>query len=396
MDSERVEINHLIAKRLLGYELSSEEIERLDRWLSDPVRKRFYDSMANNKELLQKIEQYGYFHSVIDEAKQESHQYMTGNLRSVKNSFWNWRRYVVAASIFILLAIALFVVRFEKKDNTLPVVAQTEEKVEPIQPGRDGAILTLDGGTQIVLDTAANGTVTVQGSAQVTKQGSLLNYADAAPGKADVKFNTLTTPRGRQFQLALPDNSRIWLNASSSVTFPTAFVGLQRKIQITGEAYMEITKDAAHPFVVTVRGMDITVLGTSFNVNSYADEPALKTTLVEGRVTLQAAGRQLLLSPGQQGILEQDDFTLVKSADVDAALLWKNGMILLDKVDLPALMRVISRWYDVEVEVKPGIVAPEFIGRVPRSLSLEALIAALKMNSKLNFEIQGRKVIVSP
>jgi transmembrane sensor len=171
--------------------------------------------------------------------------------------------------------------------------------------------------------------------------------------QSDVLFNTLTTPRGGQFRLALPDGSEVWLNAASSIKYPTAFTGKDRKVEITGEAYFEIAHDASKPFKVRVNGMEVNVLGTHFNINAYHDEAFVNTTLLQGKVSLTKAGAVALLRPGQQARVDNTrSISVLNNVDVDQVVAWKNGYFSFEKADLQTVMRQIARWYDVDIIMK--------------------------------------------
>src|SRR6185295_13408999 len=246
-----------------------------------------------------------------------------------------WLR--VAAAIIILISMSAYVltqITVNRKANDEVV------KVEPlavvnndILPGGDKAILTLANGSQIILDSAANGVVAQQGKTEVMKlaNGQLV-YKGAGGPANDVLYNTMATPRGGQYRLVLPDGSRVWLNAVSSIRFPTAFTGNERKVEITGEAYFEIVKDQSRPFRVLVKppsgneDMEVAVLGTHFNINAYKDEPVIKTTLLEGSVKVSRGTSLTIIKPGQQSQLNNSGvISVVPDADVAEAVAWKDG-----------------------------------------------------------------------
>lgn len=244
-----------------------------------------------------------------------------------------------------------------------------------IEPGTNGAILTLANGKVIVLDTASNGTL----DNNVLKSIEAIVFE--APAKDEpVQYNTLITPRARQQQLVLPDGSRIWLNAESSIRFPTAFTGNTREIEISGEVYFEINPNKAKPFVVNVEKSSIIVLGTHFNVMAYPNEAFLETTLLEGAVSFNNNSNKIVLKPGEQSRLSQNkQIQLVTNPDIDMVMAWKNGFQSFKKTDIAAILRQIKRWYDVEVEYE-GNIPPEitFTGEIPREVTLSQLLNALE------------------
>jgi transmembrane sensor len=393
MEAERSMINHLIVQRLRGKRLSVDEQKILEDWLADPANRAFFDEMSDGDKLLMKFEEYHYFQKAANEGWLKFVELAGGmKVRSLKPP-GGWQQYMVAASVFFILAIGGFVL-FTRKDKVEPA-PKNNSQVLVVPPGKDGAILSLANGEKIVLDDATNGLLAKQGEVQVTKKDGVLSYSPEKAEGGKVVYNTLSTPRGRQYQLALPDGSKIWLNASSIVKFPTAFSGSNRRIEVSGEVYLEVAKDTKRPFIISVDGSEVLVYGTSFNINAYSEEGSTKTTLIEGSISVRNGNKTMIVKPGQQVQVKGENIAVVENADAEAAVAWKNGMIVLDRADIHAMLRSISRWYDVEVEVKGNLVAPGFIGKVPRNLTLNQLLDALEMNSKLKFSLEGRKVIVS-
>ncbi|MEO5682294.1 MAG: FecR domain-containing protein [Chitinophagaceae bacterium] len=306
-----------------------------------------------------------------------------------------WLRITAAASIILLLGISSFYllqpVANKPVAASLPAPARSAE----IQPGTSGAILTLSNGRQIVLDSAGNNTL-IQGNSKLLNQQGQLSYNNIAHGVEEVVYNTMTTTKGKQYQLQLSDGSKIWLNAASSVTYPTAFTGKERKISITGEAYFEIAHDAKRPFMVSSNGMEIQVLGTHFNVNAYDDEENTSTTLLEGSVKINSMHSAVLLSPGQQLQLSHGGkIKLVKDADVQEAVAWKDGLFVMKKAGIASIMRQIARWYDVEVSYTDGIPPGRISGDIPRNMNLSKVLEVMEL-SGVHFTITGKKVSVQP
>ena len=243
-----------------------------------------------------------------------------------------WFRVSAAASIILLLGVSAFYtmkpVAKQAAVAQQPAIATTTD----VPPGQSGAILTLSNGKQIVLDSAGNGALLTQGNSQLHNQRGRLRYDNTAATGAATVYNTMTTTKGKQYQLQLSDGSKIWLNAASSVTYPTAFTGSERKISITGEAYFEIAHDAKRPFTVSTNGMEVQVLGTHFNVNAYDDEENTSTTLLEGSVKIINQHTTSLLTPGQQLQLnKQGEIKLVTNAAVQDAVAWKRRFICDEK-----------------------------------------------------------------
>ena len=232
-----------------------------------------------------------------------------------------------------------------------PSIAVTP-KTEDIAPGGDKAILTLADGTKVVLDTAGNGAITRQGNVTVIKLNGQLAYQPSTlTSTSTLTYNTISTPRGGQYQLVLADGSKVWLNAASSLRFPTAFAGKERRVEVTGEAYFEVAHDAAMPFIVQRGEAEVKVLGTHFNINGYEDEPSLKITLLEGKVRVSSRDQTAVLKPGQQAQLQTTNSKLqtTNQVDIDEVVAWKNGLFQFEQADIKTIMRQVARWYNVDV-----------------------------------------------
>ncbi|AXY73447.1 FecR family protein [Paraflavitalea soli] len=317
--------------------------------------------------------------------------------------------WIAAAALFLLTTmIALLTIRL-KKQQDITGKGRQPSPVYDAAPGKNGALLTLADGSTIVLDSAANGTLAQQGSSKLikTEDGKLTYSPSSGEGQEAPAYNTISTPRGRQFQLVLPDGSKVWLNAASSLTYPTAFTGNERKVTLTGEAYFEVASlpgksGTKMSFLVDMRPIaggkingTIEVLGTHFNVNAYEDEGAIKATLLEGKIKITAVTGSQLLFPGHQALLSNNQLSIINNLDVEAVVAWKNGVFNFHKADLPAVMRQLSRWYDVEIVYQGPVPGRLFGGEIERNLHLSQV---LKILSKMGIQctIEGKKLIVQP
>jgi len=311
-----------------------------------------------------------------------------GNIFSIK-------RLVAAASVAVLLAAAVYWLR-----QPGPAPAQVAEKQaapRTFGPGGNKAVLTLGDGSTIVLDSAENGVLASQGNTRVIKQANgQLAYRIPAGGSGNqAVYNTIATPAGGQYQVVLPDGSKVWLNAASSLRFPSRFTGGERSVTLTGEGYFEIAHNDRQPFRVQVNDAVVEVLGTHFNVNAYRDENEVRTTLLQGAVKMSQGTASLQLTPGQQARLRRNgEMKLVKQADIEQAIAWKNGYFQFDKVDLPALMRQIARWYDLEVVYEGPVKNFEFVGKIARTAYLADVLKALE-SSGVRFRMEGNRLIVT-
>ncbi|HVU95784.1 MAG TPA: FecR domain-containing protein [Puia sp.] len=270
----------------------------------------------------------------------------------------------------------------------------------PIVPGGNKAVLTLGDGSTISLDSVKDGILAQQGSSKVVKVDAGVLAYDARNKKDDgVMFNTIATPYGGQYQVVLPDGSKVWLNAASSLRFPTVFTGAERRVELTGEGYFEIAGDAQKPFVVHAgSGEDVQVLGTSFNIMAYENEEESRTTLVSGKVRVTAQGGAAAeVEPGRQAVLDHEKHGLtVSEANVDQAIAWKNGLFRFHETGIRELMRQVERWYNVEVVYRTDGTDQDFSGIVSRSKSIGELLHTLEMTNSVHFRIEGRKIIVLP
>ncbi len=300
-----------------------------------------------------------------------------------------WIRYAAAAAIICMAVGAwLWTSRNPSRQQQPAQVAATD-----IPAGREGAILTLADGSHITLDSLGNGTVAEQHGTQVSLNNGALSY-DAAHASA-VSYNTMSTPRGRQFSIRLPDGSKAWLNAASSITYPTAFNGNERLVSITGEVYLEVAKDPKRPFKVKINeGAAVEVLGTSFNIKAYTGDASINTTLIEGTVRLTTAQKSQLLAPGQQTQLKPNgDLQLIKNADVQKIMAWKNGLFNFQDESLEEVMRQLERWYDIQVKYTGTPPHKKFFGEMGRDLTLSQVVETLR-EVGIQFHIEGRTLIV--
>jgi ferric-dicitrate binding protein FerR (iron transport regulator) len=303
-----------------------------------------------------------------------------------------WMRRVAAAAVLILIACGGYLAVRPGWEKDADVAASSASRND-IAPGSNRAVLTLASGKQIGLDSIGNGLLASQGNSSIVKLDSgVLSYTRQRALKSKqvaLAYNTLTTPRGGQYQLVLPDGSKVWLNAASSIHFPTAFTGKERRVEITGEAYFEITKNAAMPFTVKKGNLEIQVLGTDFNVNTYDDEASMKITLVEGsvRVIQHATGRAQLLKPGQQAqIGKTGEVTLVEHADIDRVIAWKEGRFEFHG-NIEGIMRQIARWYNVDVEYRGNVVKRAYAGAISRYENISKVLQMLQLTGTIHFEI---------
>lgn len=312
----------------------------------------------------------------------------------VKNNNLPWRRLGVAASLLFLVGFGAYMYSNQKKQVvTKKTIAKTHLKNDAL-PGSNKAVLTLANGKNITLDSAQNGLLAQQGTTRInkTRNGQLV-YEAGTNADAPV-INTISTPRGGQYQLVLPDGSKVCLNSASSLSFPTRFTGKTREVTITGEAYFEVTKNAQMPFRVKSDNTTVEVLGTHFNIMAYNDEAEMKTTLLEGSVKITNGTASGILKPGQQALLNKAGrLKVLNDVDVDDEIAWKDGIFQFRDAGIDAIMRQAARWYDVEVAYEGKIPQREFTGRISRNVKASELMNMLGY-AGVKFKIEDKRITI--
>lgn len=305
----------------------------------------------------------------------------------------NYRQYAWwAAAASLLLLVATGILRWQQPSGKQQLATKYD-----VAPGGSKAVLKLADGSVITLDSVAKRQIQL-GNATAQQVNGQLNYAPSSGGEA-AGINVLTTPRGGQFQVVLPDGTRVWLNAASSLSYPTAFTGKERLVEVSGEAYFEVAKDAHKPFRVKISNQEnyIDVLGTHFNVNAYPDEAAIRSTLLEGRIRFSAA-QAVVLSPGQQAVLTAGTQTpqVVNGVDTSAVMAWRSGLFNFEGQHLREVMRQLARWYNIEVVYDQEVPDVVFGGKIVRNVSLTQLLKILT-DAGIHFRLEpGGKLIIQP
>lgn len=300
-----------------------------------------------------------------------------------------WAR--IAAAVILLLASYTIYYSIDKHNDRTKEAVVKQETI--ILPGKSGAILTLADGSQVLLDSIKNGIVDSRDGIAATMRDGALVYEGEGRTSA---FNIMSTPRGRQFQVRLPDGTKVWLNAASSIRYPTDFGADRREVELTGEAYFEVARDTRRPFRVKVDDRaEVDVLGTHFNVNAYAQEGNLSTTLLEGIVRVKDKRSQLILKPGQQSRVSEQGHQ-VSNADLEKVMAWKNGNFNFNGARLREAMRQLERWYDIEVVYEGKVPDIELFGELSRDITLNGMLQILN-----DFDIharigEGRRLIITP
>ena len=418
-------ISSLLLKKVKE-ELSAEEQAALNNWLSSrpDADKQFFDTITS----IEEIEKALHYMYAIDEEKAlvevlNTIQPVTVRVFPVvpvRKMRWGQKvlfKYVAAAIVTgAVVTTAVVVFNRPGKNRDLAQLPVEQRYHNDVLPGNDRAILQLADGSTIILDSIQNGKIADQGSAAINKQDGIVMYNSVQKNSSNnrvtrgteagtIAYNTLRTPKGGQYQLQLPDGSKVWLNAQSSLRFPATFTGNQRLVELTGEAYFEVEKDPKKPFLVNIisphpggPGGAVEVLGTHFNINAYDDEEAIKTTLLEGKVRMSTMvnDESSILKPGEQSsISQQSHISQPVPVQTEEVTAWKNGLFRFQDASIESIMRQIARWYDVDI-VYERKIDNQFIGTIPRQVPVSTLLKILESTGWVHFTIEGKKITVAP
>ncbi|OQP63898.1 hypothetical protein A3860_23490 [Niastella vici] len=358
--------------------------------------RRYRDSKATEEEL------EVFFHllsegTINQELEDVMNEDMPGEERTVHRiPFYKLTAVRVAAAVLLILATAGGY-WLSKKRRESPLLSDNKPLIKhDLPPGGNKAILELADGSSIVLDSASNGTLSRQGATEISKKDGMLAYNQAGKKQGEILFNTIKTPRGGQYQLKLADGTKVWLNAASSLRFPAAFSGNVRKVELTGEAYFEVAKNAKMPFIVQEGGMSVQVLGTHFNVNGYDDEDAVRTTLLEGSVKVSKGGASVMLKPGEQtSVSHTSQLSQPIPVQTDEVMAWKNGLFYFNGENIAVIMRQLARWYDFDVTYEKP-VKEKFYVKINRNTNVSNVFKILETTGGAHFKIEGKKITVMP
>ncbi|HTI92064.1 MAG TPA: FecR domain-containing protein [Puia sp.] len=415
MEPSLSRLNYLLQRYIHGETTSSERLELMEALKAGQLEKDVQEWISAEMEafdrkgpelteeragvLLSEIFQSGRIASGLGERQLEGDEALpgraaTGKLVPVRRI---GPRYWYAAAAVVLLAIGLGGYRLWEEKDRKEVIARRSERPD-VLPGKHAAVLTLAGGQRILLDSATTDTISRQGNTAIVNQMGRLAFTGLPAGsEAELVYNTLTTNPGNQYQLVLPDGTRVWLNAASSIRFPASFGGKERRVEVTGEAYFEVAANANKPFFVQHDGLTVRVLGTSFNINTYSNEATVATTLVEGAVRVGYGSNSQVLRPGQQARTGSDGRILVTDGvSMEEIVAWKDDLFYFRSADIGSIMRQLARWYDVQIAYGHGKIGERFYARIPRNARLSEVLDALALTGKVHFSIEGRTVNVSP
>ncbi|MET3876716.1 FecR domain-containing protein [Chitinophaga sp. OAE865] len=396
------ENNHYIAGLIGKYlenSLNAEEESALTEWINaSEDNRRLFAELNDPQQLVASLQQfYAYDTNRISRRISEQVPAFEGPVMTPVHRVHFIRRWGWAAAVALLLAGSAYLL-VNKKDMPAPVATKAVE----ITPGTQGAILTLADGRQVVLDSMASGVVAHQGGTSVVLSDGKLQYDPSGEAAGGIQYNKMTTPKGRQFEVTLPDGTKVWLNAASSIRYPTAFTGNERKVEVYGEACFEVARDAGKPFLVNVNNKaSIEVLGTLFNVNAYENEKTINTTLLNGSIKVATHPASIVLKPGQQAQISTASGTnkpvgnieIINHPDMEKTMAWKNGLFNFEGAGIEEVMRQLERWYNIDVVYENGIPDIQFIGEMSRQISLSDLLEILR-RTEVDFRVEGRKLIV--
>ena len=385
----KIRLQELANKYLKGTITDTEQVE-FDDWFNDQsnneliVSEEFAASGGEHaKILLNRIDA-----RIIEEGK-------------VSQPYQLWKKIAISAVALLILSFGAY--QLLNKQIRYQIAMN---KLKQVEPGGDKAILTLANGKQIVLNNTKNGLVATQGNIIINKtSNNQIIYKASAGELTALSYNTITTPRGGQFQVVLPDGTKVWLNSASSLKYPTIFTGKERNVTLIGEAYFEVAKNKEMPFKVATTGQVVEVLGTHFNINAYEDEPVIKTTLLEGSVKISSAkGVELgLLHPGQQSVMNAGKGEMIISdADTAQAVAWKNGLFYFKGADVVSIMKSLARWYNIDVEFDGQMPQRRFSGKIYRNVNAAQVMEIINYSS-INYKVEDskdeqtkKKLIITP
>lgn len=392
-----MEIARLLANELQGGNIPMDR-EKLIQWLEeDEQNRKLYEWLKQDEQLNREV---SLLEATDTNGAWQRLSILLQQHPQAKTAFWEKTSFRIAASVIFILAFTGWIFWFSgKNDNTQQTTTQlTPGFQNDVAPGGNKALLTLADGSVVVLEDVTNGTIiSNKGATEVRKMnnGELLYEEKRKNEQSIAGIHTLTTPRGGQYQLILPDGSKVWLNAASKLKYPSSFTGNERVVELEGEAYFEVKGNPQKPFRVNTRFQQTTVVGTHFNINSYEDEPAEVITLAEGKVKVHRKGggpdQATELEPGRQAIVKDEIRT--GPANVEGIVAWKDGIFQFEETELPVIMRQLARWYDVDVKYVNQGTKTRFSGKLPKTLSLNTLLKILDL-SDVKFRVEGRTITV--
>lgn len=376
--------------------ITEEEQRYFNEWIVIAGNKELFDSIVDNETRKADLARFLQIRNRQHINREKYYAAVEAELNKNKVIWWKrWPYYIAAASVIVVLGIVGYML-FNEKQKAPATVTPAIAKVNDVKPGQFKAKLTLSDGSVVVLDSFSSGTPLQQDNTIVYSKDGQLVYQKKGKQK-EVLYNTLTTDKGQIYTTLLSDGTKVWLNSQSTLRYPVAFVGDIRKVEVTGEAYFEVAHSDGHPFIVNANGMEVQVVGTHFDVNSYENEAEMRTTLLEGKVRVTKGSSLTVLAPGQQAQLNKQTEKITRNdkVDVDEVVAWRYGYFQFSDADLKTVLRQLVRWYDVDISYEGKIPDMTFMGKIPRNSNLSNVLKILESN-EVHFRIEGKKIIVSP
>lgn len=387
-------LRELLSRYLSGNDLSETEGAELWDYIDDPLFSGELESILEEAFYLQ-TDEASLTHNQQQQVLNRVFEIRTASQKGKKLvKLWPRIAAGVAASVMIVL---LGTYWFRSVNTPASTEAKQVAVAGNIVPGKIGATLTLADGQKISLADISKGQVIKEGGIRIVKTADGQLVYEIKPGNNPAAgINTLSTAPGETYCVTLPDQSKVWLNADSRLTYNAALYGNgRRQLSLEGEAYFEIFKDKAHPFIVTTGAQQVEVLGTHFNISGYSTDASIKTTLLEGSVKVKGNGREKLIKPGQQAALSSGKIE-VKTVQAEDAVAWKNGFFVFDNEDLQAVMTKIARWYNITVQFEdPALKKETFYGSVSRFENISTVLKSLERTGVVTFSVKDKSVIVA-
>ena len=369
-----------LLKKYLTGKASVNDVLKVDKWYAQADEKQEENPQKINGEVKERI--YQNVVSTIHKNKA---------IPFYKKPFLQ----VAAAAAVVLVIAGIYILKTQTTADKNIIASKIIYKNDVAPPAKNKATLTLADGRTIDIDSAGNGEFAQQGNIHIVKQADGI-IAYKGDDEKQIAYNTLTVPKGsKPFRLKLADGTDVWLNVASSITYPAVFIGNERKVVITGEAYFEVTHNAAIPFIVKQanKDLEVKVLGTHFNVNTYDDENSMNVTLLEGSVNVTNNQNNILLSPGQQAQVNKNGIKKINNADINQVMAWKNGSFYFDGASMQSIMRQVEKWYNVDVVYKDDINY-SFVANISRDVNVSQLLNILQLTDLVHFKIEGNKITV--
>ncbi|MBB6239473.1 ferric-dicitrate binding protein FerR (iron transport regulator) [Pedobacter sp. AK013] len=377
-----------LLKKYLSGDCTISEIEQVNQWFDsmDTVPEDLVGLSADQRKL---VEDKIFERILLNIGTKGQQKIIPIRKKSVRISTVLW-----AAASFILVLGAVLIWRYHSQQRQQDQTAKLHQAVH-IKPGGNRAVLTLDDGSSVVLTEAKIGALANQQNTSVVKtaEGELSYEMHNGSASAKISYNKITTPLGGKYSVVLPDGTKAWLNAKSSLQFPTAFTGAERVVQMTGEVYFEVAKNPDQPFKVQSGGTEIKVLGTHFNVMAYGDEAAQKTTLIEGSIHLSSGKFSQLLKPGQQALVDPYGIRLNNNCDMEAVMAWRNDLFIFKDMEIKEIARQLARWYDVQVVFRGTPSKISYTGTISKDVELSELLSMLQFTG-LKYELNGHQLTI--